>query len=71
MSSPKTNKLGVAYATAGELYAASIVLPVMGIISLAIRWYQRFQQPQGIRIDDWLMVPSLVRIVLSGNYIPS
>lgn len=64
MSSTKIKELGVAYATAGEVYSASIALPVMGIISLAIRWYQRCHQRQGVGVDDWLMVPSLVRIVI-------
>lgn len=64
MSEPKTKELGVAYPTPGEVYSAAIILPVLGIISLAIRWYQRCQQRYGIGIDDWLMVPSLVCLVL-------
>lgn len=60
MSTTTGKELGVAYATAGDVYAAAIVLPILGIIFLAIRMHQRRWQREGIRIDDWLMVPSLV-----------
>lgn len=63
MSEPKTKELGVAYPSPGEVYSAAIVLPILGILSLAIRWYQRSRQRNGVGIDDWLMLPSLVCLV--------
>jgi hypothetical protein len=56
----QTSELSVPYATADDVYAAAIVLPVLGIAFLALRWQQRRHQREGIGIDDWLMVPSLV-----------
>ncbi|EED13067.1 conserved hypothetical protein [Talaromyces stipitatus ATCC 10500] len=66
MSAPTGKELGVAYATAGEVYAAAVILPALGIISLAFRWYQRYRRRQGIGIDDWLMVPSLLFTIGMG-----
>lgn len=56
----QSSELSVPYATADEVYAAAIVLPVLGIVFLALRWQQRRHQREGIGIDDWLMIPSLV-----------
>ncbi|QKX62288.1 uncharacterized protein TRUGW13939_09447 [Talaromyces rugulosus] len=62
----QTSELSVPYATADDVYAAAIVLPVLGTVFLALRWQQRRNQREGIGIDDWLTVPSLVFTIGMG-----
>lgn len=54
--------LTVSYVTPGEVYAASIVLPFLGIIFVLLRFYTRCLQKKSAGIDDWLMLPALVRV---------
>jgi hypothetical protein len=50
----------IRYATPGEIVAAAVVLPLLGIIALALRFFARFQRKNGLGIDDWLLVPAAV-----------
>lgn len=55
-----STELRVPYATPGETYAASIVLPGLGIVFVFLRLYTRFLQKNKFGVDDWLMLPALV-----------
>lgn len=48
----------------GHNYAASIVLPVMDLVVVFMRLRARIRQKQGLKVDDWLMIPALVRAQL-------
>lgn len=60
MAKPEVTSLCVPYATSGQIYAASIVLPVLGIVFVFLRLYSRVLQKISVGIDDWLMLPALV-----------
>lgn len=70
MATTQATLLSFPYVTPGEMYVASIVLPLLGIVIVLLRFYTRTlqkrsagilqQNPTGI--DDWLMLPALVRI---------
>lgn len=55
-----STELRVPYATPGETYAASIVLPGLGIVFVLLRLYTRFLQKNKFGVDDWLLLPALV-----------
>ena len=52
--------------TEGEVIAASAILPFLGIILVALRFYNRLKYKAGIGADDWLIVPATV-----SSYHPS
>ena len=60
MAMTETSKLFVPYVTSGELYAASIILALLGIVFVLLRFYARVLQKTSFGIDDWLMLPALV-----------
>lgn len=60
------SELSVPYATLGETYAASIVLPILSIVFVLLRVYTRRLQKNHLGIDDWLMLPALVCISSSA-----
>ena len=53
-------KLPFGFVTPGEILAAGIVLPVLGILLVGLRFYTRILQKSFIGIDDWLTLPALV-----------
>lgn len=60
MAQTRTAPLSVPYVTPGETYAASILLPCLGIGFVVLRFYTRKLQKMSYSIDDWLMLPALV-----------
>ena len=60
MATIEYTKLPVPYVTPGEIYAASIVLPLLGIVFILLRFYARTLKKNSIGLDDWLMLPALV-----------
>lgn len=62
-----TTGLSVPYVTPGEIYSASIVLPILGIVFVLLRFYARVVQKKSAGIDDWLMLPALVCVPHSSN----
>ena len=60
MSTPQITQLSIPYAAPGGIYAASIVLPILGAIFIALRIYTRTLQRTSSSFDDWLMLPALV-----------
>lgn len=67
MASDETTLLFVAYVTSGEIYAASIVLPFLGIVFVLLRFYARALQKSSRGVDDWLMIPALVCVPYSST----
>ena len=53
-------KLPFSFITPGEVLAAGIVLPILGIVFVGLRFYTRMLQKASFGIDDWLTVPALV-----------
>ena len=68
MSYQVISPLFIDYATSDEIYAAAIVLPVLGIVLVLLRFYARIVQKAGIGIDDWLMIPALVSCIDPGGH---
>ena len=44
--------------------AISAILPAIGIVAVALRFYTRYQQKTSLAIDDWLTLPALVCEIL-------
>lgn len=55
-----TSVISIGYASPGEIVAAAVVLPLLGITVLALRFFARFQRKADLEIDDWLLVPAVV-----------
>ena len=55
-----TSVISLKYARPGEIIAAAVVLPLLGILALALRFFARFRRKNELGIDDWLLVPATV-----------
>lgn len=62
----KSSGLVVPYATSQEIFAASILLPLLGIVFVLLRFYARVLQKQSTGIDDWLMLLALALVMGMG-----
>ena len=51
---------GIATPNPGNVIAASIVLPVLCTVTVALRFYARYVQGSKVLLDDWLTLPALV-----------
>jgi len=49
------------YATPAAVIVVSVLFPVLGMIAVFLRFYTRSMQKAGFGIDDWLIIPALVR----------
>lgn len=49
------------YLTPGVMGAAAIALPVVGIAMVVLRFYSRRSRKLKPMIEDWLVIPALVR----------
>lgn len=65
MATTEVSELVVPYVTSGEIYAVSIVLPLLGIVFVLLRFYARVLLKTPIGNDDWLLLPALVCIPYS------
>ena len=61
MATDKITMMSVPYVTPWEIYTASIVLPFLGCVFVLLRFYARTLMKKSIGIDDWLLLPALVR----------
>lgn len=52
------------YATPETIIAVSVIFPVLSIIAVALRFHTRRLQKTGFQIDDWLILPALVKPAL-------
>ena len=68
MATTETTKLFVPYVTTGEIYAVSIVLPLLGFVFVLLRFYSRVYKKSSTGVDDWLMLLALV-CVLYASYL--
>lgn len=56
-----TNGTSFVWNTKGEVIAAAAVLPFLGIVLVALRFYSRMKyKAAGLGPDDWLIVPATV-----------
>ena len=56
-----SQEITFAYTDSGEVIAAGVVLPFVGLACLGLRFAARAGKKNNIGIDDWLVVPSWVR----------
>ena len=54
------NEIAIPFVYAGEVYAAAIVLPIVGIATIGLRLWLRSSGKARIGIDDWLALAALV-----------
>ena len=54
------NELHIAFADAGQIMAAGIVLPLVGMSVVALRFWLRYNQKLSIGMDDWSILGALV-----------
>lgn len=59
-SSPHWTHLAFALASAGEVLAAGIVLPIVCLACVMLRFLARGRQKVRLGLDDWLLVPAAV-----------
>ena len=62
MAPTDINDTGVPFVYPGEILGAAIVLPALGIILIALRFYVREAHGSGIQADDWAILAALVRL---------
>lgn len=48
------------YETPGHVIAAAVALSILDIVALFLRFYTRRRKNQGLKVDDWLLVPAAV-----------
>lgn len=54
------------YETPGHVIAAAVALSILSVVALFLRFYTRRRWNQGLKIDDWLLVPAAVFTVGVG-----
>ncbi|KAI7772972.1 hypothetical protein LA080_012725 [Diaporthe eres] len=54
------------YETPGHVIAAAVALSILDIVALFLRFYTRRTKNQGLKIDDWFLVPAAVFTVGVG-----
>ena len=57
-----TNGTSFVWNTKGEVIAAAAILPFLGIVLVALRFYSRISCKAGLGVDDWLIVPATVSL---------
>ena len=55
------------YLTPGSVIAVSLVFPILGVIAVTLRFYTRNSQKARFAMDDWLVLPALVRSNAKSN----
>ena len=60
MNSSDTDAYSLPFATPGEILAAAIVLPVLGILTVVLRFVARSKQGSPLGRDDGTIVAALV-----------
>ncbi|KAI0206736.1 hypothetical protein F4808DRAFT_405147 [Astrocystis sublimbata] len=54
------------YETPGHIIAASVVLSVLDIVVVALRFWSRSSRNQGVKTDDWLIIPAVISTIAIG-----
>lgn len=52
----------IGYPSPGDLLAAAIVLPLVGIATISLRYFVRYTRRVPLGVDDWLLIPALVSV---------
>ncbi|MCJ1275037.1 hypothetical protein MMC21_002837 [Puttea exsequens] len=60
------NEIAIPFVYAGEVYAAAIVLPIVGIATIGLRLWLRSSGKARIGIDDWLALAALFPVIGMG-----
>lgn len=47
------------------LVAVGVIMPVLGIVTVGLRFYTRKKMRCPISVNDWLLIPALVRFSIS------
>jgi hypothetical protein len=68
MSTGLGSVLFIGYPSPGDLYAAAIVLPIVGIAAISLRYYVRYTRRVALGADDWLLIPALVSVKSGSIY---
>jgi hypothetical protein len=55
-----TNGTTFAWNTRGQVLAAAALLPFVGIVVVALRFFGRIKNKAGLGADDWLILPALM-----------
>lgn len=62
-----TNGTSFVWNTKGEVIAAAAILPFLGVVLVALRFYSRMKyKAAGLGPDDWLILPATVIVVGMG-----
>lgn len=51
------------YETSGHVIAAGITLSLLAIATVVLRFVTRMSKNQGLKMDDWLILPATVGIL--------
>ena len=62
-----SNGTSFSWNTRGQVIAAATVLPALGIICVALRFWSRFHKRSGFGLDDALILPALVCLPLANK----
>ena len=49
------------YVNGGSVIAIGVIFPVLGTVSVALRFGVRRKRKNGLELDDWLILAGLVR----------
>ncbi len=61
----------MSYATPSAVILIGVLFPVLGSVAVSLRFYTRHSQKAEIGIDDWLILPALVKNPLLNALAPS
>ncbi|CAI6267825.1 unnamed protein product [Periconia digitata] len=61
-----TNELSIAFVSSGDVLSASVVLPLLGLVAVALRFWRRTSRNMGVGVDDWLILVALVFVIGMG-----
>ena len=62
-STADANAFSLPFATPGEILASAIVLPILGIITICLRFIARKKQSAPVGLDDVTITLALVRSI--------
>ncbi|KAF1961852.1 hypothetical protein CC80DRAFT_543222 [Byssothecium circinans] len=60
------NELPIAFVSAGDVVAANVALPLIGLVVVALRFWMRISRKTGVNVDDWLILAALVFVIGMG-----
>jgi len=64
MSAGLNSIVSIGYPSTDQLIAAAVILPVMGLVTVSLRYFARFSRKVSFGVDDWLLIPALVSFLV-------